>query len=295
MKSLAFAALLTLAWPTPAQAAFSGPDACAPCHAEEHAEWKGSVHSRAFKGKFKAAWEADGAKARCLECHTTGHVPGSAKHAFPGVTCESCHGAMSSGHPGDAKMPIPVSPAMCQGCHKQTYKEWKLSKHGAKNIRCFDCHKVHGQGLRAGGKEGLCGACHPGRLKDFAHATHHVEGLTCMTCHMPVSARAGNIEGTGAAGHTLSVGTEVCVRCHEGTVHQSSKLPVLRGEVSDYRKQLTIAGVRDVFELKEQADDLKWRLDRSRQSLWLVATLGLVAGLALGWLSSWYLWRRRSA
>ncbi|MBI4249419.1 MAG: hypothetical protein HY611_07940 [Elusimicrobia bacterium] len=289
---LGLAALLAPAMPR--AAGFSGPDFCSGCHAEEHAEWKGSIHARAYASKkFQKEWKENGANPRCLECHTTGHRQGSQEFLFAGVTCESCHGPAGSSHPADAKMPIPASADMCKRCHRQTYQEWTLSRHGQKNIRCFDCHRVHAQGLRAGGKNSLCGSCHPGRMKDFAHATHHLEGLTCVTCHMSAPKTTDAIEGTGAAGHSLAVGVEVCSRCHEEMVHKSANLPRLRDELSDLRKQLSVAGVKSVFEVKEKAEDLQWRLDRARQSLWLTALLGLLAGLALGWLAGWVIWRAR--
>ncbi len=274
-------------------AGFAGPETCAACHSEEHVSWKASIHARAYASeKFQREWKRLGKKSSCLKCHTTGWKSGR-KFEHSGVTCESCHGPMSEGHPGEAKMPLPVSSTMCQDCHRQTFQEWRLSTHSRKNIRCFDCHNVHAQGLRAGGGEKLCGACHPGRIKDFAHATHHLEGLTCQTCHMPATAAGDAIMGTGAAGHSLSVGVAVCARCHDESVHKSGNLPKLREEVSGFHKQLNLAGTESVFELKEKNSDLSWRLDRARQSLWLTATLGLLAGLALGWLGGWYAWRGR--
>ncbi len=273
--------------------AFAGPSACADCHAQEHADWNGSVHAKAFNERFQKAWKEHGAKPACLSCHTTGHKAGTERYAHAGVTCESCHGPMADGHPAE-KMPLPVSSEMCAACHKRTHQEWRVSRHGQKNIRCFDCHKAHGQGLRAGGGEALCGSCHPGRLKDFAHATHHVEGLTCTSCHMPAFTPGPEaIQGTGAPGHSLSVGAEVCARCHEETVHKSTHLNDLRQEVSAFQKELALSGSKSVFDLNEKVKDLEWRLDQASHNLWLVALLGLLAGLGVGWLLAYYLLRRK--
>lgn len=274
---------------------YAGADICAACHADIFAEWKGSLHARAFSSeKFQRLWKENHKKPQCLECHTTGHAAGTNKYQHAGVTCESCHGAMSEGHPGDAKMPIPISSEMCKSCHDKTYKEWKISRHGKKNIRCFDCHKVHGQGLRVGGGEKLCGSCHTERLKDFAHSTHHTEGLECNTCHMPLyPAQKDAIEGTGAAGHALSVGADVCSRCHEEMVHKSANLPDLRGKVTEMNQQMSLAGVESVFDLNEKVSELQWRLNRARQSIWIVAVIAVLAGLSLGWLGGWYLLRKR--
>jgi hypothetical protein len=273
---------------------FAGPETCANCHAQEYADWRGSVHSRALSDHFKKIWKEMGSKSACLRCHVTGLQAHSGHYAYAGVTCESCHGAMAPGHPAESKMPIPVSSEMCKSCHQKTFKEWAISKHGQKNIRCFDCHNVHKQGLRAGGGDALCGSCHPGRLKDFAHATHKTEGLHCATCHMPASAdRMDAIEGTGAAGHSLAVGAEVCARCHEETVHKSSRIQSLREEVSGFEHQVALSGGKNVFELQEQIKNLNWELSRARYSTWLVAILGLLAGIGLGWLACWYLLHRR--
>ncbi|MBL0057551.1 MAG: hypothetical protein IPP35_00100 [Elusimicrobia bacterium] len=270
----------------PVGASFSGPETCAACHPQEYDEWKPSVHAAAYAAPgFQKAWKQNGSKPSCLACHSTGAKGGA--FAFPGVTCESCHGAMAEGHPGD-KMPMPVSSDMCRTCHKKSYDEWKLSRHGQKNIRCFDCHKVHAQGLRVGGGDALCGSCHAAKMIDFAHATHHQEGLRCWTCHFPASsAGADALMGTGAPAHNLSVGAEVCARCHEDTVHKSARLTDLRRQVSENQKEMTVAGVKSVFDLNEHARDLQWRLDRARQSLWLVAILGFLAGAGLGWLAAW--------
>lgn len=275
-------------------AATQGPDVCSACHAQEYEEWKGSIHAKAYEGRFQKVWKETGQSPKCLGCHVTGHQAGTLRFEHKGVSCESCHGTMSDGHPGEAKMPIPASSEMCKACHPNTYKEWKLSRHGQKNIRCFDCHNVHKQGLRAGGGDTLCGSCHPARLKDFAHATHRTEGLHCSTCHMPGKSTAVDaIHGTGAAGHSLSVGVEVCSRCHEETVHKGKHLKSLREEVSAFQHQVALSGGKTVLELQEENKTLGWQLKRARNASWLVGLLGLLAGLGLGWLACWVLLHRK--
>ncbi len=293
-RRLPLAILLALTVRPPPVAGYAGPEACAQCHEAEHAAWRPSLHARAFTKGFEAAWKRRGQDPACLACHTTGHERGTARYAAAGVTCEACHGPLGAGHPADAKMPLPVSSDMCRTCHVRTHQEWKVSRHGQKGIRCFDCHKAHGQGLRAGGGDALCGSCHPKRQQDFAHATHHRAGLTCATCHLPVPpGREDAIAGTGSAGHALAVGAEVCARCHEDTVHRSARLPGLREEVGALKRQMAAAGVSNVFELKEHAQDLEWRNSRLRQGLWLAASLAAVVGFALGWLAAWVAGRRR--
>ncbi len=276
-------------------AEYAKPDTCGACHSDEYESWKTSIHAKAYESdSFQKAWTERKKDPSCLECHTTGHESGTLKYAEAGVTCESCHGAMSEGHPDTAKMPIPASSEMCLTCHKKAYQEWKVSKHGLKNIRCFDCHNVHAQGLRAGGGDALCGSCHQNRMTDFAHSSHHMAGLKCSTCHMPEYKTHGEkIMGTGAAGHTLSVGAEVCSRCHEDTVHKSAEIPELREKVSEINQQISVAGVHSVFDLNEKVKELQWQLARSEQGMWVAGILFLIFGLSLGWLGGWYLYGRK--
>jgi hypothetical protein len=274
---------------------FAGPETCAGCHTQEYEDWKPSLHAKAYTSlTFQKSWKENGSTPECLKCHTTGWQAGKKKFAHEGVSCESCHGKMAEAHPAD-KMPIPVSSDMCITCHKTTHGEWKLSGHGQKNIRCFDCHKAHGQGLRVGGGDALCGSCHVEKLKDFAHATHRQEGLRCNTCHFPTSPEGSDsIMGTGAPGHSLSVGPQVCGRCHEESVHKSSQLVDIRKKFSETQKHMAVAGVTNVFDLNEKVKDLEWRLERAGSSGWLVAVLGLLAGLGLGWLAAWYAFHKPS-
>lgn len=274
---------------------YQGPDTCGACHSDIYESWKPSIHAGAYTNEFfQKSWTENNKNPECLKCHTTGHQTGTVRFEHAGVTCESCHGAMDENHPDSAGMPIPVASEMCQSCHEKTYQEWKISKHGVQGIRCFDCHNVHAQGLRAGGGEKLCGSCHQNRIDDFAHSTHHLEGLDCATCHMPVSTTPHtSISGTGAAGHTLSVGVAVCSRCHEDTVHKSAMLPELREKVTQINQKMTAAGVEDVFTLSEDVKDLKWNLARAYQGISVVAILFFIIGLALGWLGGWYLYVRK--
>lgn len=274
---------------------FAGPNKCRGCHKEEYAEWKDSPHAGAFSERFQETWKGTGGSFSCVVCHTTGPDITAETYAHPGVTCESCHGIMSKGHAKKgAEMPLPITSEVCRDCHKRTFQEWQLSQHGQNDIRCFDCHGVHAQTLRSHGGDMLCGACHSERLENFAHATHQQEGLHCNTCHMPVSAEPMDaIEGVGAAGHTLSVGAEICGRCHGDSVHSSSQLPEMREQISALTKGEFLAGGKSTVELAEEVRTLSWMLDGARQKVWTVAVLGLLVGLLLGWLGGWYVFVKR--
>lgn len=293
-KTLWLATLLMMA--TAAHPAdFAGPGKCRNCHKDEYAQWKDSPHALAFSNGFQQVWKELGSDFSCLVCHATGANTQDETFSHPGVTCESCHGIMSKGHSKkDAEMPLPITSEVCRDCHKMTYQEWQISQHGQNDIRCFDCHGVHAQTLRANGGDMLCGACHSKRLEDFAHATHQLEGLHCNSCHMPVSAEPSNvIEGAGAPGHNLHVGTEVCGRCHADMVHSSSQLPEMREQLMEATRGQYLTGGRNAVELYEEVRTLTWMLDSARKKLWTASVLGLLVGLLLGWMCGWYVFEKK--
>ena len=280
-----------------AQAAdYAGPRKCRGCHKEEYAQWVDTRHAKAYSSEaFQQTWEDLGGEFSCLVCHATGADVETATYSHEGVTCESCHGIMSTGHnKKDAEMPLPITSEVCRDCHRKTYQEWQVSQHSQNDIRCFDCHGAHNQDLRSKGGDMLCGACHSRRLEKFAHATHQLEGLHCNSCHMPVSVEPMNvIEGASAAGHTLFVGAEVCGRCHGDTVHTSSLLPEMREQLVAATTDQYLTGGKGAMELYEEVQTLTWMLDSARYKLWTVSVLGLVVGLMLGWMAGWYVFEKK--
>ena len=81
----------------PTSAAHVGSEACASCHASEHASWLAGPHARAMKTLASAGKEAE---RECQVCHTTAFgKPGgfsaetaAARPDLARVGCESCHG-----------------------------------------------------------------------------------------------------------------------------------------------------------------------------------------------------------
>lgn len=283
----ALAAALCLVWwatsvsaaePSPGSAPIVGAQVCASCHQAEYDEWRGSKHAKAFSPTFTAYWKQHDAPHECLACHTTGFDAARRAYAVEGVSCEACHGPLAPGHPGAASMVLPVDSSVCASCHQQTYTEWRLSGHATHNIRCFDCHAVHRQGLRLPAPEQQCGSCHAQRLEDFAHATHHLQGLTCPTCHMP-QPRTSGIGGTGAPGHSFFVGAETCAACHEEMVHKSHKLGTLSQEVERLTQQASNQHA-EAMQSRLRAAELE--LDIQRARLVKVAVVALLIGLIGG-------------
>jgi len=111
---------------------------------------------------------------------------------------------------------------------------------------------------------------------------------------MPVSAEPENvIEGAGAAGHTLFVGSEVCGRCHADMVHTSAQLPEMREQLVMMTEGEYLTGGKGAVELYEEVQTLTWMLDSARMKLWTTLVLGLVIGLLLGWLAGWYIFEKK--
>lgn len=275
---------------------YKGSKICRGCHKEEYAQWKESPHALAYSDEiFQKSWQDLGSDYACLECHATGTDQQAKTYTHPGVTCESCHGLMSKSHNKEgAEVPLPLTSEVCRDCHKKTYQEWQISQHSQNDIRCFDCHGVHAQTLRSKGGDLLCGACHSKRLEAFAHATHQLEGLHCNSCHMPVSANPQDvIEGAGAAGHTLFVGTEVCGRCHADMVHTSSLLPEMREQLVAATQDDFLTGGKGAMQLYEEVQTLSWMVDKARYKLWTASVMGLLVGLLLGWMFGWYVFEKK--
>ncbi len=80
-----------------------GPNACAECHKQEAAAWKGTHHFKTFREMPRNA-EADKiaqkmgvrrikSESLCLNCHFTVQQKNEKKEPIAGISCESCHSA----------------------------------------------------------------------------------------------------------------------------------------------------------------------------------------------------------
>ncbi len=255
-------------------------DRCALCHEQQTQDWLASKHAKTMDDTFLNVWTQQGQKRECLVCHA------SRPDSREGVSCESCHGEMKEDHPDKAKMVLPVTSEVCQSCHAVTYGEWRVSRHGQKNIRCFDCHKMHGMQLRKDKPDELCGTCHTERLKDFSHATHSIEGLHCLSCHMPeVKASVMKIRGLGVRGHTFGVGAETCANCHREMVHASHERESLSEEIARLKATVPEKLQARVAELEKETERLRQTVTANRRVfppvIALAFLLGIFAGYAL--------------
>jgi hypothetical protein len=258
-------------------------DRCVLCHEQETKDWQASPHAQTMNDSFLNEWTKEGKKWECLVCHTSRSDRKTGAFSHDGISCESCHGAMKEDHPDKAKMDLPITSEVCQSCHAITYGEWRVSRHGQKNIRCFDCHKMHGMAQRKDQPDQMCGTCHTERLKDFSHATHSIEGLHCLSCHMPeVKASVMKIRGLGVRGHTFGVGAETCANCHREMVHASHERASLEEEVHKLKSATPEKLGAHVDELEKESTKLRETVLANRRVFAPLVGLAFLLGIFLG-------------
>lgn len=235
----------------------------------------------------------------CESCHEeTGVIWEKSTHAGTGkVTCESCHGQYKEGHPKAETMLLPMESETCHGCHADAFGEWETSKHGEKNLDCFDCHPAHSQGLRLATEEELCSSCHTDQNTVQAHALHDITAVNCTGCHMAVSERekqAAALEGkTAVSNHSFTVASDVCIRCHSSAAAASNQSGAPnRGESA---LQLQIA-TEQVAELEAQLNTAQAQATQLRRNaiagMGLTLGIGGFLGLILGFIGALLISRR---
>jgi nitrate/TMAO reductase-like tetraheme cytochrome c subunit len=144
---------------------------CARCHAEIAAEWRGSLHQRAYVDATFQAQLAREPSPFCIACHAPESDPASpvpAPIAALGVACTSCHvvgdhllaSPVVTPPPGRAPSPHPLSRVTdlggvygCGACHEFAFPDDRrarpllmqstVSEHAASahaDRSCADCH-----------------------------------------------------------------------------------------------------------------------------------------------------------
>jgi hypothetical protein len=258
-------------------------DRCALCHEQATKDWLESPHAQTMNDAFLNEWTKEGKKWECLVCHTSRADRKTGTFSHDGISCESCHGAMKEDHPDKSKMVLPATSEVCQSCHGITYGEWRVSLHGQKNIRCFDCHKMHGMAQRKDKPDEMCGTCHTDRLSSFSHATHSLEGLHCLSCHMPeVKASVMKIRGIGVRGHTFGVGAETCANCHREMVHASHERASLEEEVHKLKAATPEKLNAQVADLEKESVKLRETVSANRRVFPPLVGMAFILGLFLG-------------
>lgn len=156
----------------------------------------------------------------CGACHTTGYsqeghqdgLPGIVgTWAFPGVTCEACHGPGLAHvkNPKKTNIRVDTSPGACAQCHSrgsadaipasggfirhhEQYNEYLAGPHAGK-ISCATCHEPHKRADLSIRVE--CGQCHAQQARDYQGSAKQRAGVSCIDCHMPPAGKSAESRG----------------------------------------------------------------------------------------------------
>lgn len=178
----------------------------------------------------------------CLKCHDesskfpvlaifkTAHGKSvDSRTPFAKLQCESCHGP-GAAHAEEvpegqkqgpiikfgAHSPVPVAKqnAMCLSCHQdQARMSWAGSPHGANDVACASCHRIHAEhdAVRVTAQQPeVCYACHKTQRAEFdkpsAHPVRFAQ-MECSSCHQVHGSMADKL----LIKSTLN---ETCTSCH---------------------------------------------------------------------------------
>jgi hypothetical protein len=159
-------------------------------------------------------------KYDCGPCHMTAYSKEGSQDsrpgivgtwAFPGITCEECHG------PGRAHVAAPIkanikvdrADAACGKCHirgvreripaaggfiqhHEQYNELTASPHGGK-ADCVTCHDPHKRAAIS--QKTTCDSCHAKEAADFKDSRHERSQVKCTSCHMPAAGKSAESFG----------------------------------------------------------------------------------------------------
>lgn len=197
-----------------AQSGYVGSDACRSCHAETHAAYDRTIHSRVLN-------EANGATPRAAR------------------GCEACHGPglahVQTAGRGDAdpdwigfgsRVPeeIERENEACLSCHARArVRLWSGSAHAVNDVGCASCHDTKTPAssrhlLAAADQTTGCGRCHPMSRAEQLRNRHMPtrsglagaggEGwMDCSSCHNP----HGTVTEALIEAHSVN---ENCYSCH---------------------------------------------------------------------------------
>jgi len=170
---------------------------------------------------------------QCAQCHTDlfkGYRRSA--HSMQDVGCEQCHGAGSlhvaaGGYSSESKDKIisfrdrsaEQANGVCLSCHAKSdhVRNWFASAHQAQDIKCSDCHSIHGEAhgehraiASTGQLSENCLRCHTKQNAEADLPYHHPirEGkMSCVDCHDPHGGDSGN-------SLKMSNANELCFSCH---------------------------------------------------------------------------------
>jgi hypothetical protein len=159
-------------------------------------------------------------KYDCGPCHMTAYTkdgnqdgrPGMVgTWAFPGITCEECHGPGKAhvAAPSKANIKIDRNDAACGKCHirgakeripagggfishHEQYNELLASPHAGK-VGCVTCHDPHERAVIS--VKTACTSCHSKETADFRGSRHERNRVKCKDCHLPYATRSAESFG----------------------------------------------------------------------------------------------------
>jgi Cytochrome c554 and c-prime len=157
------------------------------------------------------------AKYDCGPCHMTAYTKDGSQDgktgivgtwAFPGITCEECHGPGKAHVAAPSKNNIKVdrADAACGKCHirgareripagggfishHEQYNELIASPHAGK-VSCVTCHDPHKRAAISQKPEAGCDKCHAKEAADFKGGRHERSLVKCTDCHMPAAGKS---------------------------------------------------------------------------------------------------------
>lgn len=193
-------------------AEFNDPATCGECHPDQYNEWRGSVHSMAFKdpiyqGELNLAVEAVGHKVsrQCEGCHTAaamvegeikGHgLKGLSDLALAGVSCDVCHSIKGHSH-WETPTHQPENGSFILSPGEMKDGEAVLHKYGPfmPEEGCGDeFHQCKESPLHLTSE--LCASCHQVTHYDthtplemtyteWKNSPYAAKGIQCQDCHM---------------------------------------------------------------------------------------------------------------
>jgi len=201
-------------------------DECKECHIDVAESWAHSPHAHAFDDPyFQERWTGMGSPSECLLCHTTNFQATTGEYSYEGISCEECHGQVTSDHPPAVVQQLSDS-EYCGKCHTTTLSEWRLTGHAASNVGCMDCHDPHSQGNLFEVPDDLCINCHQEDMDRYLEDIHIQKGIGCVDCHaLVIPPEEIPDDGIVPTGHSFIITPATCVACHTDTLHAGFSLP----------------------------------------------------------------------
>jgi predicted CXXCH cytochrome family protein len=199
---------------------------CKDCHLDVAQSWTESPHAHAFDDTvFQSRWQGLGNPGDCLLCHTTNYQASTNSYTTEGVSCEACHGQVSTNHPPEV-VPIRADTEYCGTCHTTTLHEWRLTGHASADVGCMDCHDPHSQQRLFEASDNLCINCHQADMEDYLEDLHVQKGIGCVDCHaLVIPPDPLPEDGIVPTGHTFTITPATCVACHTDALHSGFHLP----------------------------------------------------------------------